>query len=132
MPAATGLTAFHGPPAVKAARFTGMDKPYRLAYLGRRSHDHAMVAKLPVGSRTTVPQGTWMGLTSGFGMGPGVSPPLWPSNRPLPPFILPLDIYRYAAGEPRVAHSSDRSPKKMFPRVRATTSPASIETMKGI
>ena len=30
-----------------------------------------------VGSRTTVPGTTQKGLTSGFGMGPGISPSLW-------------------------------------------------------
>ena len=39
-----------------------------------------MQANLPTGSRTAVPEGTQAGLTSGFGMGPGVSPPLWPSH----------------------------------------------------
>ena len=32
----------------------------------------------PVGSRTTVPEWTQMGLTSGFDMGPGIAPSLWP------------------------------------------------------
>ncbi len=31
----------------------------------------------PVGSRTTVQGTTQEVLTSGFGMGPGISPPLW-------------------------------------------------------
>ena len=31
-----------------------------------------------VGSRTTVQESTQEGLTSGFGMGPGITPPLWP------------------------------------------------------
>ena len=38
----------------------------------------------PVGSRTTVPESTQVGLTSVFGMGTGVSPPLWPSNHRYP------------------------------------------------
>ena len=33
---------------------------------------------VPVGSRTTVQETTQEGLTSGFGMGPGITPPLWP------------------------------------------------------
>ncbi len=33
---------------------------------------------VPVGSRTTVQESTQEGLTSGFGMGPGIAPPLWP------------------------------------------------------
>ena len=33
---------------------------------------------VPVGSRTTVQESTQEGLTSGFGMGPGITPPLWP------------------------------------------------------
>ena len=33
-----------------------------------------------MGSRTIVPRITYAGLTAGFGMRPGVSPPLWPSN----------------------------------------------------
>ena len=32
---------------------------------------------VPVGSRTTVQESTQEGLTSGFGMGPGITPPLW-------------------------------------------------------
>ena len=35
---------------------------------------------LPMGSRTIVMRITQAGLTAGFGMRPGVSPPLLPSN----------------------------------------------------
>jgi len=51
-------------------------------------------AKLPVGSRTTVQQRTWVDLTAGFGMGPGVSPPLWPSNLSQPTHSH-CHIYRF-------------------------------------
>ena len=33
---------------------------------------------VPVGSRTTVQESTQEVLTSGFDMGPGITPPLWP------------------------------------------------------
>ncbi len=36
-------------------------------------------AGVPVGLRTTVQTGTRADFTSGFGKGPGVAPPLWPS-----------------------------------------------------
>src|SRR6266566_3121588 len=69
------LTAFHGSAAVRTARFVVHHKDGRLAYLGRRPKPSSKEGRLPTGSRTVVPQGTWAGLTSGFGMGPGVSPP---------------------------------------------------------
>src|SRR5207249_4567095 len=74
------LTAFHGSAAVRTARFVVHHKDGRLAYLGRRPKPSSEEGRLRAGSRTALPQGTWAGLTSGFGMGPGVSPPLWPSN----------------------------------------------------
>src|SRR5256712_13004571 len=74
------LTAFQGPTAVRAARFVVHHKDGRLACLGRRPKPSSKEGRLRAGSRTALPQGTWAGLTSGFGMGPGVSPPLWPSN----------------------------------------------------
>src|SRR6266566_1329262 len=71
------LTAFHGSAAVRTARFVVHHKDGRLAYLGRRPKPSSKEGRLRAGSRTALPQGTWAGLTSGFGMGPGVSPPLW-------------------------------------------------------
>jgi hypothetical protein len=35
---------------------------------------------VPVGFRTTVQETTQEGLTSGFDMGPGITPPLWPCS----------------------------------------------------
>ena len=35
---------------------------------------------VPVGSRTTVQESTQEVLTSGFDMGPGITPPLWPCS----------------------------------------------------
>src|SRR5439155_20808457 len=72
--------AFQAPTALIAARFVVHHTDGRLAYLGRRPKPSAKEGRLRAGSRTALPKGTWAGLTSGFGMGPGVSPPLWPSN----------------------------------------------------
>src|SRR5207247_7253780 len=110
------LTAFQGPTAVRAARFVVHHKDGRLAYLGRRPKPSSKEGRLRAGSRTVVPQGTWAGLTSGFGMGPGVSPPLWPSNHCCP--------RREGAGYISVSISEVRGPRcivvaALVPRARA-------------
>ena len=47
----------------------------------------------PMGSRTIVQRITQVGLTAGFGMRPGVSPPLWPSNHHYPKFMTIHNLF---------------------------------------
>ena len=86
-PHASPFPVFAADPRVQPAfqalfpfSFVVHHKDGRLACLGRRPKPSSKEGRLRAGSRTALPQGTWAGLTSGFGMGPGVSPPLWPSN----------------------------------------------------
>jgi hypothetical protein len=50
---------------------------------------------VPERSRSSVQHDTWAGLTSGFGMGPGVSPPLWPL---LPCVVLSKILWIFSSG----------------------------------
>ena len=43
-----------------------------------RVKESGTATQVPVGSRTTVQNTTQEDLTSGFDMGPGITPPLWP------------------------------------------------------
>ena len=46
--------------------------------IGAGMKESGTATNVPVGSRATVQESTQEGLTSGFGMGPGRTPPLWP------------------------------------------------------
>ena len=82
-----------------------------------------------MGSRTTVQQRTQVVLTAGFGMRPGVSPPLWPSN-PKGPAKQDLFILFYLEGR-------QTKDKPLFPHFivlthQEITDPSGLTRVKGL